>query len=679
MGVNYTPNQNKYAQMGDFKFWCQRVLPMVYDDSLSYYEVLTKVVHYINNIIETLNNIGADTTKMYEAYNLLQGYVNEYFDNLDVQSEIDNKLDKMVSDGTLSSIIKPLFDAYKLTIDAIVTGHDTTIKNFVYNYNTKFDAIKNRMDTFTSLPIGSTSGDAEFADAHVGYNGVRYPSIGSAIRNQVDNINKAFIIEDNHGDNLLNPLNCEGGYYQVNEGVITPNNGNENRARTINPIPVVRKTGQYYLYVYSTAKDIDPSDDTSVSIHWLAEDGTCFGTVGKYFRELNDVEGSKTASIPIGCTKIHISMSGVKNGRKFEEVCISYWGDKGFKSYTYSDTRTINPEALPYSYNVLPSQVANLQQTVAGIVSTVAPTTGKKMLVFGDSITETMNINDEGVVVKPNYRVNWPVFACDILNIENIRNYAKSGATARDTGYQWALYNKSTNQEVVKPDPTNNSKEYPKKLWGWFDTWYATAEELDAVIKAAGAPVEDNTNYEWRWVKKNDTVLSRMNLSEQIKMALSDSENDDTDIVVIAIGTNDSGSLGDGGRGVDTYEDAMKAKTLDETDNYGYRATIHKALRYAMWSLRVKYPNARCYICTPLQREAFDIPILTRDAIVAMGNRYNFKVIDAYSESGIVRGLSEPNDLYDGLHTSEAGAIKQAKLISNTILHDFLYAEWCNI
>ena len=40
-----------------FRFWCQKVLPLVYDDSLSYYEVLCKVVHYINNLIDTNNEI----------------------------------------------------------------------------------------------------------------------------------------------------------------------------------------------------------------------------------------------------------------------------------------------------------------------------------------------------------------------------------------------------------------------------------------------------------------------------------------------------------------------------------------------------------------------------------------------------------------------------------------------
>ena len=40
-----------------FRFWCQKVLPLVYDDSLSYYEVLCKVVNYINNLIDTNNQI----------------------------------------------------------------------------------------------------------------------------------------------------------------------------------------------------------------------------------------------------------------------------------------------------------------------------------------------------------------------------------------------------------------------------------------------------------------------------------------------------------------------------------------------------------------------------------------------------------------------------------------------
>lgn len=46
-----------YKETGRFRFWCQKVLPQVYDDSLSYYEVLNKVVVYLNDVIENLDTV----------------------------------------------------------------------------------------------------------------------------------------------------------------------------------------------------------------------------------------------------------------------------------------------------------------------------------------------------------------------------------------------------------------------------------------------------------------------------------------------------------------------------------------------------------------------------------------------------------------------------------------------
>jgi len=46
-----------YTKIKDFKFWCQKVLPLVYDDSLSYYEVLCKIRDYINDIIGNMDEL----------------------------------------------------------------------------------------------------------------------------------------------------------------------------------------------------------------------------------------------------------------------------------------------------------------------------------------------------------------------------------------------------------------------------------------------------------------------------------------------------------------------------------------------------------------------------------------------------------------------------------------------
>lgn len=45
-------------RVNKLKFWCQKVLPLVYDDSLSYYEVLCKLANKINEIIDTGVGIG---------------------------------------------------------------------------------------------------------------------------------------------------------------------------------------------------------------------------------------------------------------------------------------------------------------------------------------------------------------------------------------------------------------------------------------------------------------------------------------------------------------------------------------------------------------------------------------------------------------------------------------------
>lgn len=98
---------NNYNDLKPFRFWCQKVLPLVYDDSLSYYELLDKVIDYLNKTMEDVTVLNDDTEAMYAAYNQLQSYVNNYFDNLDVQDEINAKLDQMAIDGTLSSLINP--------------------------------------------------------------------------------------------------------------------------------------------------------------------------------------------------------------------------------------------------------------------------------------------------------------------------------------------------------------------------------------------------------------------------------------------------------------------------------------------------------------------------------------------------------------------------------------------
>lgn len=223
-------------------------------------------------------------------------------------------------------------------------------------------------------------------------------------------------------------------------------------------------------------------------------------------------------------------------------------------------------------------------------------TTGKRMLIFGDSITETATMNDDGSNYVEGVRTNWLTFAKTYLNTSNFKNYAMSAATYKDT----------------------------------------------------------------------NSTLYRQNLSEQIALAMANPENDNAEIVIMSLGTNDSSV------NIGNYTTAMSKTTLEALD----RTNLYEALRWAMWTLREKYANAMFFVGLPIQRKDREqLPELL-EAIKTMANRYNFIIIDATNESGIVRDFevwqAGGRYLYDGLHPNPDGANKMAKLYSNVILRNFI-------
>ncbi len=78
-------------------FKCHKILPLVYDESLSYYEVLCKCVASLNEVIESTNQLNDNVADINSRENALADKVNEIAEEINnFEAEINGKFDELV-------------------------------------------------------------------------------------------------------------------------------------------------------------------------------------------------------------------------------------------------------------------------------------------------------------------------------------------------------------------------------------------------------------------------------------------------------------------------------------------------------------------------------------------------------------------------------------------------------
>lgn len=139
-----------------FKFWCQKVLPLVYDDSLSYYELLCKVVNYLNHIIDDVNKIPEYIKEMIDSEHL-EEYIDEIFGEIRVQiARVDEGTNETASanrdkdelvwlDGKLARITRDILAGDRYVEE---TGEVGVTGNFVYtSVEVEINRVKSEIET----------------------------------------------------------------------------------------------------------------------------------------------------------------------------------------------------------------------------------------------------------------------------------------------------------------------------------------------------------------------------------------------------------------------------------------------------------------------------------------------------------------------------------------------------
>lgn len=131
-----------------FKIFCQKVIPLAFDESMSYLELLYVLLHYIQDVLKpAINNNAEAVEELQNLYIELQNYVDNYFENLDIQTEINNKLDEMAESGQLADIITAYLQLRCIygfdTIQEMAEADNLVDGSFMRTYgeNTTYDGL----------------------------------------------------------------------------------------------------------------------------------------------------------------------------------------------------------------------------------------------------------------------------------------------------------------------------------------------------------------------------------------------------------------------------------------------------------------------------------------------------------------------------------------------------------
>lgn len=102
-----------FKKLPPFKFFVLQNFPFIEADfdAITNYQLLCKVVEYLNKVIDENNRIGEQTENLTNGFNELQEYVDNYFENLDIQEEVNNKLDEMAESGELAELISQYLES----------------------------------------------------------------------------------------------------------------------------------------------------------------------------------------------------------------------------------------------------------------------------------------------------------------------------------------------------------------------------------------------------------------------------------------------------------------------------------------------------------------------------------------------------------------------------------------
>lgn len=168
-----------------------KIVPLVYDDTLSYYEFVCKLLNKVNEAIEALNALGIRVDALEAAVAELQSIV-EQFDSRITQNETDI--------ATLQSNVTTINNAIET-----INGAITTINNTIEGQQADINNIEDAISGINTTISGIQDTIADLSDV---------PTDITALENDVDALDtRVTSLEDaTFGDISVSPVNANYSY-----------------------------------------------------------------------------------------------------------------------------------------------------------------------------------------------------------------------------------------------------------------------------------------------------------------------------------------------------------------------------------------------------------------------------------------------------------------------------------
>lgn len=263
-----------FTKVPNIHYWTQRVLPCVFDESLSYVEKINKLEEEFNNLINDYNKFGQNVvteinTFEEETTNQINTFIKQVTDEINqFKADITSQI------NTFETTITNRQNAFESRILKLVEEFETTINNDIATFKqaitTQQEEFENRVDTVVSTMQGVVDDIPNIVSSSV--NDVAVPwlqtNVPKMVSEQVANdVNKIFDVDSliyvTHDTSIedLNNWTTTGIYYGTSLSILSnyPTN--------------IESGDMYWCFVGHTGTD---AVETTIQQTLYLNNGSCF-------------------------------------------------------------------------------------------------------------------------------------------------------------------------------------------------------------------------------------------------------------------------------------------------------------------------------------------------------------------------------------------------------------------